>query len=42
MSDIKAIVLDLDGTVLGSDKSISSRNYQTVDSGMRFVDVISC
>lgn len=27
MSNIQAIVLDLDGTLLGSDKSISPRNY---------------
>ncbi|PAD32979.1 Cof-type HAD-IIB family hydrolase [Paenibacillus sp. 7523-1] len=30
MSTIKAIVLDLDGTLLGSDKSISPRNVQAV------------
>ncbi len=30
MSDIKAIVLDLDGTLLGSDKSVSPRNYRAV------------
>ncbi|WP_153978711.1 Cof-type HAD-IIB family hydrolase [Paenibacillus xylanilyticus] len=30
MSTIKAIVLDLDGTLLGSDKLISSRNVQAV------------
>jgi Cof subfamily protein (haloacid dehalogenase superfamily) len=28
--DIKALVLDLDGTLLNSNKSISPRNYQTV------------
>ena len=41
MSDIQAIVLDLDGTLLGSDKSISPRNYQTVkrcyDSGIHII-----
>ncbi|WP_196427077.1 Cof-type HAD-IIB family hydrolase [Paenibacillus woosongensis] len=41
MSDIQAIVLDLDGTLLGSDKSISTRNYQTVkkcyDSGIHII-----
>ena len=41
MSDIKAIVLDLDGTLLGSDKSISSRNYKAVkkcyDSGIHII-----
>jgi len=30
MSNIQAIVLDLDGTLLGSDKSISPRNYQAI------------
>jgi len=30
MSDIQAIVLDLDGTLLSSDKSISPRNYEAV------------
>lgn len=30
MLDIKALVLDLDGTLLSSDKSISYRNYQAV------------
>ncbi|SDW99484.1 Cof-type HAD-IIB family hydrolase [Paenibacillus sp. CF384] len=41
MSNIKAIVLDLDGTLLGSDKSISNRNYETVkkcyDSGIHII-----
>jgi Cof subfamily protein (haloacid dehalogenase superfamily) len=41
MPDIQAIVLDLDGTLLGSDKSISPRNYQTVkrcfDSGIHII-----
>ncbi|MBA2937309.1 Cof-type HAD-IIB family hydrolase [Paenibacillus sp. CGMCC 1.16610] len=41
MSDIQAIVLDLDGTLLGSDKSISPRNYQTVkrcyDAGIHII-----
>jgi Cof subfamily protein (haloacid dehalogenase superfamily) len=41
MADIKAIVLDLDGTLLGSDKSISTRNYQSVkrcyDSGIHII-----
>ncbi|MGO4494999.1 HAD family hydrolase [Paenibacillus sp. 2RAB27] len=41
MSDIQAIVLDLDGTLLGSDKSISPRNYQSVkrcfDSGIHII-----
>jgi Cof subfamily protein (haloacid dehalogenase superfamily) len=41
MSDIQAIVLDLDGTLLGSDKSISPRNYQAVkrcyDSGIHII-----
>ncbi|WP_042161277.1 Cof-type HAD-IIB family hydrolase [Paenibacillus gorillae] len=41
MSNIQAIVLDLDGTLLGSDKSISSRNYQAVkrcyDSGIHII-----
>lgn len=41
MSDIEAIVLDLDGTLLSSDKSISLRNYQTVkrcfDSGIYII-----
>ncbi|WP_171631300.1 Cof-type HAD-IIB family hydrolase [Paenibacillus plantarum] len=41
MSDIQAIVLDLDGTLLGSDKSISPRNYQSVkrcfDSGIPII-----
>ncbi|AZN41123.1 Cof-type HAD-IIB family hydrolase [Paenibacillus albus] len=30
MSTIQAIVLDLDGTLLGSDKTISPRNYKAV------------
>jgi hypothetical protein len=30
MSEIQAIVLDLDGTLLGNDKSISPRNYSAV------------
>lgn len=30
MLDIKALVLDLDGTLLSSDRSISYRNYQAV------------
>jgi hydroxymethylpyrimidine pyrophosphatase-like HAD family hydrolase len=30
MSDIMVIVLDLDGTLLGSVKSISPRNYHAV------------
>ncbi|MDF2725084.1 MAG: haloacid dehalogenase [Paenibacillus sp.] len=41
MSDIQAIVLDLDGTLLGSDKSISPRNYEAVrrcfDAGMPII-----
>ncbi|WP_409340431.1 Cof-type HAD-IIB family hydrolase [Paenibacillus sp. MBLB4367] len=41
MSTIQAIVLDLDGTLLGSDKSISPRNYQAVkrcfDSGIHII-----
>jgi Cof subfamily protein (haloacid dehalogenase superfamily) len=41
MSDIQAIVLDLDGTLLGSDKSISHRNYCAVkrcfDSGIHII-----
>jgi len=41
MSDIQAIVLDLDGTLLGSDKSISPRNFQTVkgcyESGIHII-----
>jgi Cof subfamily protein (haloacid dehalogenase superfamily) len=41
MSDIQAIVLDLDGTLLGSDKSISPRNYEAVkrcyDSGIHII-----
>lgn len=41
MSDIKAIVLDLDGTLLGTDKSISPRNYRAVkacfDSGLHII-----
>jgi Cof subfamily protein (haloacid dehalogenase superfamily) len=41
LSDIKAIVLDLDGTLLGSDKSISSRNYgatkRCFDSGIHII-----
>lgn len=41
MSDIQAIVLDLDGTLLGSDKSISPRNYQIVkrcyESGIHII-----
>jgi Cof subfamily protein (haloacid dehalogenase superfamily) len=41
MSNIQAIILDLDGTLLGSDKSISPRNYQAVkrcfDSGIHII-----
>jgi len=41
MNNIQAIVLDLDGTLLGSDKSISPRNYQAVkrcfDSGIHII-----
>jgi Cof subfamily protein (haloacid dehalogenase superfamily) len=41
MLKIQAIVLDLDGTLLGSDKSISPRNYQAVkrcfDSGIHII-----
>ncbi|WP_164821485.1 HAD family hydrolase [Paenibacillus koleovorans] len=41
MSTIQAIVLDLDGTLLGSDKTISPRNYQAVktcyDSGIPII-----
>ena len=41
MPSIQAIVLDLDGTLLNSDKSISSRNYQAVtrcfDSGIHII-----
>ncbi|MFC7677378.1 Cof-type HAD-IIB family hydrolase [Paenibacillus sp. GCM10028914] len=41
MSNIQAIVLDLDGTLLGSDKSVSSRNYQAVkrcfDAGIHII-----
>lgn len=41
MSNIQAIVLDLDGTLLGSDKSISPRNYQAVkrcfDTGLHII-----
>ena len=41
MSNIQAIVLDLDGTLLDSDKSISCRNYQAVkgcfDSGIHII-----
>ncbi|MGG4484182.1 Cof-type HAD-IIB family hydrolase [Paenibacillus illinoisensis] len=41
MSTIKAIVLDLDGTLLGSDKSISPRNVLAVkrcfDSGIHII-----
>ena len=41
MSKIKAIVLDLDGTLLSSDKSISPRNYEAVkrcfDSGIHII-----
>ncbi|KRF03358.1 hypothetical protein ASG89_23235 [Paenibacillus sp. Soil766] len=41
MSVIQAIVLDLDGTLLGSDKSISTRNYQAVkkcyESGIHII-----
>jgi len=41
MSNIQAIVLDLDGTLLDNDKSISPRNYQAVkncyDSGMHII-----
>lgn len=39
--DIQAIVLDLDGTLLTSDKSISARNYEAVkrcyDSGIHII-----
>lgn len=41
MPTIQAIVLDLDGTLLGSDKSISPRNYRAVqscyDSGIHII-----
>ncbi|WP_090649378.1 HAD hydrolase family protein [Paenibacillus sp. UNC496MF] len=41
MSVIQAIVLDLDGTLLGSDNSISSRNCEAVkrcyDSGIHII-----
>lgn len=41
MTNIQAIVLDLDGTLLSSDKSISLRNYQAVkrcfDSGIHII-----
>lgn len=41
MSNIQAIILDLDGTLLGSDKTISPRNYQAVkkcfDSGIHII-----
>lgn len=41
MSNIQAIVLDLDGTLLTSDKAISSRNYQAVkrcfDAGIHII-----
>ncbi|MBH5316209.1 Cof-type HAD-IIB family hydrolase [Paenibacillus sp. GSMTC-2017] len=41
MLDIQAIVLDLDGTLLSSDKLISSRNYRTVkrcfDTGIHII-----
>jgi len=41
MSNIQAIVLDLDGTLLGSDKSISPRNYEAVkrcfDAGIHII-----
>lgn len=41
MSDIQAIVLDLDGTLLDSDKTISLRNYRAVkrcfDSGIHII-----
>ncbi|GAA3412152.1 Cof-type HAD-IIB family hydrolase [Paenibacillus hodogayensis] len=41
MTDIQAIVLDLDGTLLSSDKTISPRNYQAVkkcyDSGIHII-----
>jgi hydroxymethylpyrimidine pyrophosphatase-like HAD family hydrolase len=41
LSEILAIVLDLDGTLLGSDKSISSRNYQAAkkcfDTGIHII-----
>lgn len=41
MSVIQAIVLDLDGTLLSSDKSISTRNYEAVkkcyDAGIHII-----
>lgn len=41
MCNIQAIVLDLDGTLLTSDKAISSRNYQAVkrcfDAGIHII-----
>lgn len=41
MTNIQAIVLDLDGTLLSSDKSISPRNYEAVrrcyDSGIPII-----
>ena len=41
MSNIKAIVLDLDGTLLTTSKSVSPRNYRAVkacyDSGLRII-----
>jgi len=41
MTIIRAIILDLDGTLLGSDKSVSPRNYQAVkrcfDSGIHII-----
>jgi len=41
MLDIQVIVLDLDGTLLDGDKSISPRNYQTVkrcyDTGIHII-----
>lgn len=41
MPSIQAILLDLDGTLLSSDKSISPRNFQAVkrcfDSGIHII-----
>lgn len=41
MPNIQAIVLDLDGTLLSSDKTISTRNYETVkrcyDAGIHII-----
>ncbi|MBD7971057.1 Cof-type HAD-IIB family hydrolase [Paenibacillus gallinarum] len=41
MPNIQAILLDLDGTLLGNDKTISPRNYQAVkrcyDSGIHII-----